>query len=333
MLDFTPSIPFTPRGLLKHPHIQTIRGNWRSMEGIDYTRHRLETPDDDFIDLDEPTVHSFESVAADANTPVVLLLHGLGGSARRGYMAEMYRQLAAANIRAIGMNYRGASEEINRQPRTYHSGAIDDIDFVLKWLRNRYPNVPLGTAGISIGGIMSLNLLGQRHVDVQAAVMISPAFDLASSAARLVTTVYNSYLLRKLRETVRLKAHQIGHLVDVPAILSAKTLIEFDDLCTAPLNGFNGAPDYYEKCSPVRYVDQIKTPTLVIRAIDDPFLDPQDIPYQALADNPYITPFITPHGGHVGFGQDSLIRPTWWSHQQAVRFFQHQFQIKMPSST
>ena len=319
MTSFNTS-PFQPTGLLKSAHIQTIRGNLRPKGDLTYSRQRLETPDGDFIDLDTPIVRGYEQLNNDHTAPIVLALHGLGGSARRGYMCQFYREFAALGLRAIGMNYRGASEENNRKPQTYHSGATDDIAFVYNWIRTTYPDVPCGIVSISIGGVMLLNLLGQNRCDIPAAVAISPALNLSLSAKQLSASIYNRYLMAKLKEITQQKAHQLEGLVDVEKTLRTKTIYQFDEVCTAPLNGFKSAEDYYQKCSPDKSIHAITTPTLIIRALDDPFLDPADIPQKALNDNPYITAQITPYGGHVGFGDGSIFRPRWWAHEQGAQF-------------
>lgn len=319
-------LPFQPRGVLKHAHIQTVRGNLIPDDGITYTRQRVTTKNDDFIDLDIPTVNRYEAVAEDKNAPIVLVLHGLGGNAKRGYMCEYYRQLAAAGMRAIGMNYAGASGEINRQPHTYHSGAIANIEQVFHWMVENHPNTTYGIIGVSIGGIRLLNLLGQADVDAQAAVALSPAFSLNLSARRLSNSIYNRYILNKLLEITRDKADQLAPYVDVEKVLASKTIYDFDEFGTAPLNGYANAEDYYTKCSPAQRLQNIRIPTLIIRAKDDPFMDPKDIPYEKLGSNSYITAAITHYGGHVGFCTGTLVQPYHWAHAQTIRFLAHHLQ-------
>lgn len=49
-------------------------------------------------------------------------------------------------------------------------------------------------------------------------------------------------------------------------------LAEFDDVITAPLHGFHDAADYYQQCSGIKQLTQIRVPTQIIHAKDDPFM-------------------------------------------------------------
>ncbi len=137
-ITFSPPIsPFTPPRLLASPLIQTIAGNFlRTVKGVTFQRHRLQTPDGDFLHVDEALV---AGTTLSANAPVVLLLHGLEGSARRGYACEIYGQLAQRGFRSLGLNFRSCSGEMNQTERMYHAGATDDVGLRLAWLAGRYP--------------------------------------------------------------------------------------------------------------------------------------------------------------------------------------------------
>ena len=111
---------FHPSPLWLNAHAQTILANsLRSTDGVTFHRLRLDTPDGDFVDLDFASV---AGVKLPRTAPLVLLLHGLEGSARRSYACETYRQLARRGVRAVGMNFRSCSGEMNRTRRLYHAG-------------------------------------------------------------------------------------------------------------------------------------------------------------------------------------------------------------------
>ncbi|MCP5095835.1 MAG: hypothetical protein GY943_09800, partial [Chloroflexi bacterium] len=156
--------PFRPAWGTTNPHAQTIVPNFvRPKNGIHFHRERLNTPDGDFVDLDYAYVKRYEWLWRDLGNPsaIVLVLHGLEGNARRSYTCELYRQLAKQGIRAIGLNFRSCSGEMNRTTRMYHSGATWDVIFVLDWLAQKYPNVPLGLAGFSLGANVTLKYMGE----------------------------------------------------------------------------------------------------------------------------------------------------------------------------
>lgn len=294
---------FIPPASLRNKHIQTLAGTLRHNPHISYRRQRLELPDGDFVDLDFPQTQTPVPDFA----PIVLLLHGLEGDARRGYAAHLYEHLARAGLRAVGLNFRSCSGEMNRTARLYHMGATEDVAFVHDWLDAQFPEVPKGLAGISLGGNVTLKYLGEGGAALNkrlfGAVAISPPFVMTGAQAleQFPNRFYARYLLRKLKRKVRLKAHRIRQGGgDVYQALKARTLAQFDEAITAPLHGFASAQDYYARSSSWQYLPGITVPTLIIRAQDDPFFN-SDIPYQTIADNPGLTGLFPAWGGHVGF--------------------------------
>jgi predicted alpha/beta-fold hydrolase len=262
--------------------------------------------------------------------PLVLVLHGLEGSARRGYALVAYRELAARGIRSVGLNFRSCSGEPNRLPRAYHSGDTGDLAFVLDRLRERCPSPPLGVLGFSLGGNVLLKFLGERGEAarelITAAVAVSVPYDLAEGSRRLegwpMGRVYSTYFLRSLRRKTRLKATVLQDRIPLNKALCAATLREFDDLATAPLHGFDSAAQYYEHSSSQHFLSRVKVPTLLLHAGDDPFLPHVALPHAAIHDNPAITSGVVTRGGHVGFVEGSLFSPRFWAESEAARFME-----------
>lgn len=329
-IDFTPE-PFMPHPLMQNAHLQTVLGSWfRRKEGITYRRVRLDTPDDDFLDIDfaESRGHSWEQLGN--NAPILLLMHGLEGNARKGYASEMYNAAARVGYRPVGINYRSCSGEMNQQPRFYHMGATDDIAFVHHWLETHYPDVPIIMVGISLGANMMLKYLGENNNSisqrVKAAVAISPPF-IATNEQPLNDTragrIYGHFLLRTLQAKTRLKADIIhATQADPYRALKAKTLRQFDEAITAPLHGFVDAQDYYAKSHSVNFISDICVPTLLIRAMDDPFFN-RDIPMGKITANSCLYSAFPEHGGHVGFVEGlPFANYGNWAQRQTIRFFQ-----------
>ncbi len=317
--------PFQPAWGITNPHAQTIFANaTRSLKGIHFQRERLETPDGDFVDLDFAYVNQCHRLWTEGNdAPIVLAIHGLEGNARRGYMCELYRQLATHGIRAVGLNFRSCSGEMNRTTRMYHSGATYDVELAINWLSKKFPDVPLGLVGFSLGANVTLKYMGEGGDGVKTAVSISPPFDLAAGSRVLengFSQIYTARLLKSLKHKARAKAHQLKQLIDVEAALNAQTFFQFDD-AWAPLYGFRGAADYYKQCSSRNFLAEIRKPTLILRALDDPFFSPDDVPTHLITNNPYIQAEFPQHGGHVAFVEGSLPgKYQYWAEQQSARF-------------
>lgn len=317
--------PFRPARGAANPHAQTILANaLRPTGGVAFLRRRLPTPDGDFVDLDFAYVRGYRWLwrAPGEGAPLVLALHGLEGSARRGYMCELYRQLARRGVRSVGLNFRSCSGEINRTTKMYNAGATADVHLALDWLAEQFPGVRLGLVGFSLGANVTLKALGEG-ARVQAAAAVSPPFDLGAGSDFLDNPLgrrYMARILRSLRRKARLKAAQIGHLVDLEAVLAARTFREFDD-AWAPIHGFANADDYYAHCSSARFLGEIRQPALILRALDDPFFAPHDMPREALAANDCLQAGLTAHGGHVAFMEGKGPGQVgFWAERQAARF-------------
>ena len=323
---FIPIEPFQPAWGVTNPHAQTILANaTRPRTGIHFQRERLETPDGDFVDLDFAYVNHHHELwtALENNSPIVLALHGLEGNARRGYMCELYRQLATHGIRAVGLNFRSCSGEMNRTTRMYHSGATYDVELAIQWLTARFPDAPIGLVGFSLGANVTLKYMGESGVGVKTAVSISPPFDLAAGSRVLekgLSRGYTPRLLKSLKRKAKLKAAQLQQFIDVEAALNAQTFFQFDD-AWAPLYGYRDAADYYNQCSSRNFLPAIHKPTLILRALDDPFFSPDDVPYDLIGENPHIQAEFPKHGGHVAFVEGSLPRNyRYWAERQGARF-------------
>lgn len=317
--------PFQPAAGLGNPHAQTLfPTTLKWLRGVSFQRVRIDTPDGDFLDIDLPQV---AGAHLPPDAPVVLLLHGLEGSARRPYALEMYRQLAQRGIRAVGMNYRSCSGEINRTARSYHAGATDDVALVHAWLDGRFPNVAKGMVGVSLGGNMLLKYLGERGgemaIRLRAAAAISPPFDLTLGDDTLNQGVNRRYVasfLGSIQAKLRAKAGLLRPHIDLEAALAAQTLRQIDEAMTAPLHGFASADDYYARVSSRRYLAGVQVPTLILRAEDDPLIPAADIPHDLLQLNGALLAAITPQGGHVGWVEGRPLAYRLWGQRQVAAF-------------
>lgn len=305
---------YQPPFFLFNAHLETIfPALLRNVAIPTYVRERIDTPDDDFLDLDW---------LKQGSQQLVVISHGLEGNTERAYVKGMAKVFADAGYDVLAWNFRGCSGEMNRQLRFYHSGATDDLQHVLAHAQDQgYQKAIL--IGFSLGGNLTLKFLGEKQPPsfVHKAIVFSVPLHLHSSCSKISmpsNTVYAQRFLRSLKDKIRRKAATDSRL-EVAGLDKIATLIAFDDRYTAPLHGFEHAADYYKKCSSLYFLEGINVPTLIVNAANDPFLSPACYPAEALKHHRYIT-FEQPNrGGHVGFAQFNK-NGLYWSEERALRF-------------
>lgn len=307
---------YRPPVWLRNAHVQTIYpSRFRRVDGVGYERERLDLPDGDFVDVDW---HRRGAARA------VVLAHGLAGSARRPYMLGMARVLGARGWDVAAFNFRGCSGEPNRRWRAYHSGETDDLDAVVRRVRDAYETVAL--VGFSLGGNIVLKYLGERGhtAPVEAAVAFSVPCDLAAAAAHMRARgvrVYLDHLLRGMRRDLRLKQHRFPEEVRRLDLDACRTFDDIDGAYTAPAHGFPSAEVYWRENSSRRFLDGIRVPTLLVNAADDPILPGACYPRAEAAAHDRLWLEEPSHGGHIGF-IDARRDGAYWSERRAAGFLE-----------
>lgn len=313
---------FTPPWWARNPHIQTILPVLTKVNRPQLTRQRLELDDGDFIDLDwlgTPT----------RGQPIVILVHGLEGSADSHYIRRLLTMLADRHICAVVHHHRSCSGVTNRLARSYHSGDTQDLHTSLTMIAAQYPNSPISAVGYSLGGNVLTKYLGERREAslVNAGVIVSAPLQLGACATRLksgFSKVYQSYLIKQLQQKVHDKLSISSLNTQMPVtqaeVAQLTTFHLFDDKVTAPLHGFTGVEDYYQRASGFPYLRHITKPTLVIHAKDDPFMNDEVIPaHDDLA--PAVTYELQANGGHVGFiNGGSPLNPKYYLEKRILHF-------------
>ena len=322
---------FKPAWWLRSPHLQTLYpALYRKTQRHEpLWRERLTTPDNDFIDID---------FCGKGDKPLVILLHGLSGSAQSVYIQGLQQALIHQGFRSAALNFRGCSGEFNQLARCYHSGDTDDIDFLYHTLTNREPNNPIAVVGFSLGGNILLKWLGeqQHQLNLFAAVSVSVPFVLSACADKLDTgfsKVYRHNLLSELKQYIQFKrehlntigqhdeAEKLKNLGDLSQITS---FWQYDHQVIAQLYGYQSATDYYQQSSCRQFLKNIMTPTLMIQSEDDPFMTKAVIPQ--LSELSKTTQLeVTKKGGHVGFitGFNPL-HPQYWLDTRIPEFLTQQ---------
>jgi len=315
----TISSDYNPPFLFKNGQLSTIYyGLWRKISDFEQKRERIDLPDSDFLDLDW-------SFSNSTSNKVVILLHGLEGHGQRPYMAGAAKALNASDFDACAVNFRGCSGETNRLFRSYHSGATEDLDAIVKHilLNKKYDEIYI--KGFSLGGNMALKYLGEgREIpkEIKGAIGISVPCDLYSSLKELLklkNLPYSQRFKKHLLDKLKLKLPIFPDKISKEDIRNIKTLKDFDDIYTSRAHGFKNALDYYEQCSCLQFLPNIKIPSLVINAKNDSFFGPECYPFKEAEENPNLYLETPKYGGHVGFyGKKNIT----YTEKRAIKFLE-----------
>ncbi len=305
---------FKPAWWLSNRHAQTVYPTLmrRLTAPVDQVE-RVELPDGDFVDL------AWATNGLNANTPLVVLVHGLGGGIHSPYISGQMHAMNRRGWRAVLLCLRGAGKEPNRFSRAYHSGDTCDLHEVLKILAKREPETKKAMVGFSLGGNVILKWLGENGQQdwIHAAVAVSVPFVLNLVADKIhhgLSRGYQIYLLRRMRQLFQRKSEVSGQLSDeiLHDLNRVSCLWTFDERITAPLHGFPNVHAYYRESSSRQFLSRIFTPTLIIHALDDPFMSPEIVP-RADELSELVCLELSQKGGHVGFvAGDIPGKPIYW---------------------
>ena len=316
---------FQPHPLLPGAHLQTIASLFRPEPRLVLRRERLELADGDFVDVGWSGDHN-------KTGPLALLVHGLCGGFDSKYVRGTACHLIAQGWRTVILQLRGAGPEPNRLHRCYNQGDTEDLRYVWHLLREREPQAFIASVGWSLGGNVTLKALAEegKAAPIDIAAAASVPFSIQPCAERLRTgfsRIYQRRLLDDLKDSLRRKHPNIAAspLVNLAAALGAKNFIEYDAAYTAPLAGFRDAEDYYQQSSCGRLLRNIRRPTLIVHALDDPFMTTAIVP-ELDALSPNVTLEVAQSGGHVGFvSADNLGLPYCWLERRLAAFLHDGF--------
>ena len=308
-------------------HLQTVYPSlFGHMPAITYARERWDStpsgkPDGDFIDVDR--LNGYREM------PMLVVFHGLEGSSQRPYVLNLMAEAKQRGWRGLAPHFRGCGGEINLLPRAYHSGDAAEIDWILRRAKAEAPDQPLYVAAISLGGNATLKWLGEQGSlasnVVEAAIAISAPMDLAAAGNALeqgFCKVYTKNFLETMKKKSLTKlAHHPG-IFNAERARKARTLREFDNEVTAPLHGYRDTDDYWSRASAKPGLINIRVPTLILNALNDPFL-----PASALPTAEQVSSTVTRHfpdaGGHVGFLSGRFPGHGGWLPKRVFHFIDH----------
>jgi predicted alpha/beta-fold hydrolase len=309
---------YHPPVFMQNAHFQTIYPTlFRKTDSVFYQRERITTDDHDFLDLDWSRTGSHN---------LAVISHGLEGNSHRAYVTGMAKALNQNGWDVLAWNFRSCSGEINHRLRFYHSGAIDDLAQVLQHVMKTDTYKRIALIGFSIGGNMTLVYLGKRARQLNAKITKSVVFsvpcDLRASSLELSkrkNIIYMKRFLVLLHKKIQAKMALFPEQINDRGYHLVKNFRGYDNRYTAPLHGFKNAEDYWAKCSSQQFITSIKIPTLIVNALNDPFLASGCYPAEEASKSAYVYLETPKSGGHMGF-IDFNKNNLYWSEKRTVEF-------------
>ena len=326
--------PFVPRRWMSNGHIQTVLGNFLPRP------NDLPAPVAELVEV-SPAIGSqiasqvlchchWQPVEVRAQRPTAIVLHGLEGSSNSQYVVGNAAKLWREGCNVVRMNMRNCGGTEQLSPTLYHSGLSGDVNAVMRFFLDREGLTSVALVGYSMGGNLVMKLAGElaaRHpAQLRSVIGVSPAADLGPSAMALhrpSNRLYERRFLRALLGRFRRKAMLFPRVYDPNRAAGITSLRDFDDQVTALYSGFFSAEDYYFRAAAARVIDRIDVPTLVLCALDDPFIQITPKTLAALQANPNVTLLQPEHGGHCAF----LAKPDpangddgYWAEATLLRF-------------
>ena len=323
-----PPITFVPHPLLHNGHAQTFAGALWLRRVWDHASDQTR------IFEVEPGVRILARCRWHENRSecgTLILVHGLGGSCDSPYVLEAAKLAYRRGANVVRMNQRNCGGTEHLTPTLYHSGMSGDVAAVVRELIETDGLGSLTVGGFSMGGNLALKMAGEMREnappELQGVCAVSPALDLAATVRKLekpTNLLYELLFARELRQLVRRKKELYPRLYDISNLDRLRTVRDFDEMYTAPHGSFADAGDYYARSSAIRSIGDVRIPTLIIHAKDDPFVPFEPLLRPAVSGNSHVTVEMPPHGGHVAFVSDDA-EARFWAEETLARFCEQLF--------
>lgn len=292
----------------------------------------------DYLYSDAKSSSSLSSASDKPTKPIAIVLHGLESTSSALLPRSMAKAFAQRGLDVAALNFRGCcGGEDNLKPYSYHLGFTDDIKFAIKKLHAENPGRHIYLSGFSLGANVILKALGELgeeaiSLHVKGAAVSNVPFDANLSSGKLDSGFNRAVYVSNFLTTLKTKAKRKwdmdpeSDMYDIQRVLSCSKIGDFDDEVIAKLHGFEGKEDYYKKSDSKQYLPFIRVPTLVINAIDDPFINDLGLPKQEdIGPDVPVRLVCHEHGGHCGFitGKEGPREEDRWLPTELARFFDH----------
>ncbi|MGO3182821.1 MAG: YheT family hydrolase [Aequorivita sp.] len=308
---------YEPSLIFRNAHISTIySAKFRPSPAIIQERERVHLSDGDFLDIDW-------TFSEKSSQKVAILLHGLEGNAQRTYIKGQAKALNEADWNIAAVNFRGCSGEANLSYKSYNAGKTDDLEAVINTILEKDKYNEIALVGFSLGGNLLLKYLGERESfpkEIKKAVSISTPLSLRGSLEslnQLNNWVYRNSFLKDLRKKYKEKMKDFPEKMTTSDYNKITSLLEFDNVYTAPAHGFEDAYDYYKKNSSLQFLPNIQIPIYILNAENDSFLSLECYPIDLASKMKNLHLEISKYGGHVGFHKTNKL---YYSEARTLKF-------------
>jgi uncharacterized protein len=243
--------------------------------------------------------------ARPTSKPLAVLVHGLTGSEASVNVVATARHLIARDWPVLRLNLRGSEPSRATSGGRYHAGRTEDLTQALHGLPADLARRGIVLLGHSLGGNLVLKFMGEgcHGLPVLAAVAVSTPIDLAATCARMMAprnVVYHRYMLASMKREALAPGADLT-TAERAAIAAARSVYEFDDRFVAPHFGYRDAAQYYESNAAKNFLATIERPTLILHALDDPWIPAECYEGVDWSRLPAIDAALSPGGGHLGF--------------------------------
>lgn len=306
---------FSPHPLIRGGNAQTLAAALLPSPLVPYhaKRRLVKLPDGDRLML-----HDDRPAEWSRGEKAVLLIHGLGGTHASPYLVRIAEKLTRRGLRTFRMDLRGCGAGEDHARGAAHCGSWDDIRRAIDRVGQLCPGSPVDVVGFSLGGALALHVAGrlaEQPCDHLAGVMaVCPPIDLHELDRRFrrgAGRLYSRYLAGVMWRQIQRRLRKMDDPPVVDTSRRPRHIRELDEQITAPFHGFRNADHYYDETSVARRLPDIRTPTRIVAAADDPV-----IPVRALLRAPrseWVQVQVAASGGHLGFfGNQPGDPDAWW---------------------
>ena len=266
--------PFVPHPLVRGGHWQTMAAAYlgRRLPPYQATQHVVALPDGDRIVLHDDRPEKWQ-----AGDRVALLLHGVAGCHRSPYLVRIAGKLNRIGVRTFRMDMRGCGAARSISERPGHAGRSEDALAAVMEIQRIAPDSPLTIVGFSMGGNVTLKMLGEAGAqppgNLDSAAVPALPIDLVCCGQNIDrgwNQIYSRNFSRLLVQYVRERRPHVPAIAALSLRPVPVSIVDFDNRFTAPLSGFPNVWDYYQQASALPLLSRVAVPTLLLTAKDDP---------------------------------------------------------------